>query len=248
MKTVITNDQLLTIRQIKDITSIEYKDIFLNVANGEKQLVPGFIITYGNSNTIMFLTTIDPYFDEYVRKIREVYLLEKDHVIRDGIRGKEYIKIDPLTKEMLLNGNIEKTAAMYEEYATAESYQESLLMEEDRLKAHFSIIEYHLKEVLKRFNKTITHIECSEGVNGVYFIKALIDNSPVIIPMHFEEQEDSWKVILGNLLENAIPIQMEGLFTKNGIMIQTTINEYGYSDYSAYTVSMKQSRFHQLQK
>ena len=45
MKTTITNEQLLQISSIKDLTSIEYKDLYLPATNGKKQLIPGFIIT-----------------------------------------------------------------------------------------------------------------------------------------------------------------------------------------------------------
>ena len=236
MKTITTKEELMRIRQIKNITSIEYKDIYLPNSNGNKQLVPGLIITYGDTNTLMFLTSSDPFFDEYVRKVREVYLEEKDHVIREGIKGKEYIQINPTTKEILLHGDLENTTSRIQKYAATSSYKESLLMEEDRLKAIFPMMEYHLKELLKRFDRNISQIKCSEGINGVYYLTAKIQNTPITIPVYYEEQEDSFKITFASLLEDAIPIQMEGMFTKSGINIHTYIEEYNYSDYTTYQV------------
>lgn len=242
MKTKVTDKQRIMINEIKNITSISYRDLFLSQTSTKRQLIPGFIITYGEKDTILFMTTQDPYFEEFVRKIREVYLEEKDHVIREGIRGKEYIDIDEVTKQMLLNGTLDKTSSMYQIYSEEPSYEESLMMEEDRLKALFPIMEYHLKELLKRLNKTLTNIELSEGINGVYYIKGIIDNAPIIIPLHMEEKEDSFNVEFGALLENAIPVEMETAFSRKGVSVYSYIDEYNYYDYTTYEVDNNKIR------
>ena len=236
MKTIITNDQLMEIRQIKELSSVEYRDLYFANPSGKQKLVPGFLITYGPTNTILYLTSVDPYFDEYVKKIREVYLEEKDHVIGEGIMGKQYIQIDTQTKNMLLNGELENTSKLYEEYAKEYSYPESLLMEEDQLKALFPIIEYHLKETLKRWEININNIQLSGGMNGVYYLKGKVNQTPSIIPIYYEPSEDGWKVTFGNLLERAIPLQIEGHFNTKGINILATIPEYEYDDYTSYQI------------
>ena len=123
-------DILLEISQIKDIRSITYKDIYASHSSSPT-ILPGFIVTYGAKNTMLFLTSQDKFFEEFVRKIREVYLEEKDQVIREGIKGKEYIRLDPLSRRMLLNGDLDEIEEVYKQYDGRESYEESLLFEED---------------------------------------------------------------------------------------------------------------------
>ena len=231
-----TNGQLLTIRQIKELSSVEYRDLYFANPNGKQKLVPGFIITYGPNNNILYMTSADPYFDEFVRKVREVYQEEKDHVISEGIMGKQYIQIDDLTKSMLINGELESTSELYKEYAKEYSYQESLLMEEDKVKALFPVIEYHLKETLERWETRITDIKLSGGVNGVYYLNAKVNQKPSIIPIYFEPKEDGWKVTLGNLFERSIPLQIEGHFSTNGIFVSARILEYEYEDDTFYQI------------
>lgn len=226
--------ELLEIKQIKNIESIKLEDIYQPIVNGKRYLVPGFIITYGEPSKIVFWTTQDKYFEEFVRKVKEVYLEEKDQVIREGIMGKEYIRIDPLSKNILLNGNLEKLEGLYEHYKGQEGYNESLLFEEDHLKAKTSIIEYHLQEVAKRIGLSIGKIKISNGMNGCYYITTTIQKKPVILPVYYEEDKDNWSIDIGNVLEDAIPIHMEGNFTKEGINVFCTIQEYDYYNYTSY--------------
>ena len=86
--------KLLEIRQIQDIESIELKDIFQSNINGKRHVVPGFMVVYGEPLKIIYLTTQDKYFEDYVKRIRQVYLEEKDLVISEGIMGKKYLTID----------------------------------------------------------------------------------------------------------------------------------------------------------
>lgn len=228
-------DILLEIRQIKNLESIELKDIYLSIVNGKRFLVPGFLITYGEPSKILYLTTQDKYFEEYVRQIKNCYLEEKDHVIREGIMGKEYIKIDPLTRNVLLNGTLENLEELEKYYQGKESYDESLLFEEDTLKANFSIIEHHIKETAKFFSLTIGPMNLSEGRNGVYYIKTTIQNKPVILPIHYEGTTEDWKVEIGNILEKSIPLKVEGRITKDGINVECRIDEYEYYDNTNYS-------------
>ena len=237
MKTIARDVELLEIREIKEISSIHYKDLFQPTPNGKKRLNQGFIITYGPTDKIMFLMETDPYFDEFVKRIREVYLEEKGHIIREGILGKEYIEIDTLTEQMLLNGHLDENNTLYQEYANQEAYEDSLLMEEDQVKALFPIIQYHLKEFLKMFSKTLTNIELSNGNNGIYTIKATLDNIPTTIPILIEWDDTKWKVTFGNILQKSIPIAMMGTMSEKKITIKTYLLEYHYEDQTDYKIS-----------
>ena len=113
MKIVTTSDALLEIRSIKNITSIKYIDIFLPASTGKKQLVPGFITTYGPSNKTIILISSDPYFEEYVKTIKRIYLEEKDDVIEDALFGKKYIR--SLLERSILHrlwGNIQEPSSL----------------------------------------------------------------------------------------------------------------------------------------
>ena len=238
MQIIRDEDRLLEISQIKDIERISFQDIFATEGH-TPVILPGFIITYGDKNTMLFLTAQDKFFEEYVRKIREVYLEEKDHVIREGIMGKQYIHIDDLSRQMLLNGDLDNVDGIYKHYDGEESYKESLLFEEDRLTAQLPIIEYHLREIAKTFGLTIGKITTSEGINGVYYMKTTIGKKPVILPVYFEQRENDWKIEIGNVLEDSIPLQIEGTYTKDGIKVHAYIEEYNYSDYTTYTLDKK---------
>ena len=236
MKTKETSNQLIEISKIKELTSITYRDLIIPNGMKNNMVVPGFMVLYGTPSKFLYMTTLDPYFSEFVSKLREVYLEEKDQVISDDIFGKQYIEIDDLSRELLLTGELDKTNYGYEEYFEPEPYEESLLMEEDVLKALFPIVEYHLKEALKRFDMTITNIELSHGINGVYYLTSTINNIDKYLPILFEPSENSFKITIGNLFKNSIPLKISGVINQNGIKINAFIEDYGYYDETKYEV------------
>lgn len=228
-----TSDKFIKINQIKDLKSIEVYDV--RTSAKDKMLIsPGFIIFYGPMKS-MVLTTDDEYFEDYVKKLREVYLEEKDRIIESGIMGDKKIEINPLTKSLLLNGNIENTSELYSFYKNKKGYSESLFFEEDKLKAFFEIISYHIKNTMKLFDIEISDMSLSGGMNGVYYIRCKKNNVPVILPLYFVKREDNnYQITVGNLFDKAIPLVMDILFTKDGINVNNIVTSYEFSDFNSY--------------
>ena len=236
MKISRDEKQLLEILQIKNLESVELKDLFQSSVNGQRLIVPGFIITYDEPLKMMYRTSLDKYFDDYVRVIKEVYLDEKDHIIRTGIRGDEYISIDPISKAMLINGDLDNKDTTYNYYKNIEGYQESLLFEEDELKSKLPILEYHLIETLKTMGLTMSNVTMSSGMNGVYYLKTTINNKPVKLPIYYEKVDDIYKVTVSNIIGDSIPITLEMNISDRGIDVLSKVNEFNYYDYSSFKV------------
>lgn len=236
MKLSKDEQKLLEIKEIKDLESIELKDLFQHITNGKRTIVPGFIITYGEPLKMMYKTTLDKYFDDFIKRVKEVYQEEKDHVIRTGILGDEYIQIDPLSKTILLNGDLDIKERTYDHYKRIEGYDESLLFEEDKFKSYLPIIKYQLTETLKTMGLTISNIVLSHGNNGIYYLKGTINNDPIIIPINFEEHSNTIKVTISNVLHDSIPIVIEASVTNKGINIICRVDEFTYYDYTSFEV------------
>lgn len=238
------NETLLEINQMKELISVDYKDIYYNGPQEKRKIMPGFLVFYGNLKHL-FLTVADPYFEDFVRRLKEVYKLEQDKVLQEGILGEERISITPFTKSLLLNGDLDTTSSLYQFYKGKTSYEESLLFESDKRSTLIPIIEYHLKETMKLLDKTLGEIHLSEGINNSFYLKTIINNTPMILPITIEEiSSNEYLIQVGNLLDSAIPLKMKITFTKDGIHVRNEIQEYQIVDETQFVVS----EFESLQK
>ncbi len=231
---------LLDIKQISNIESIELKDIYQSNYNGHNSIVPGFMITYGEPLKFLYLTTQDKYFEDYAKRVRETYLEEKDKVISEGILGKKYILIDPITKSVLLNGGLENLNTFYQLYDKQDGYNESLLFQTDRIHSVYPIIEEHLRKTLANLDVTLGTTQLSIGNTGIYYIDAIVRNEPRLLPIYYEEERDSFHITIGNLTNRSIPMQMDVNFTNDGYNVHCYINEFDYSDYTDYSIKNHQ--------
>lgn len=235
----IGKEQLNEINQIKDLISISYQDVLSPNGTHTSILIPGFYVIYGSpkSKTI-YLTSLDPFFNEFVSKLKKVYLEEKDHVIAECFGLKQYIEIDELSKKLLLTDALINTDYGCENYLDKESYDESLLMEEDVLRSLLPIVEYHLKTTLKEkwFQKTVTDVKLSHGTNGVYYLTAAIDYIEKKLPIYYEPGQDSFTVTIGNIFDKCIPLVIKCEFKPEGITVNSKIIEYNFDDESKYVV------------
>lgn len=238
MKINRTSDELIKINKLKNIKSITFKDLYETRAKEKNLIIPGFIVL--SDQGFMYLTSSDEYFEDFVRRIREIYNEEKDETYEDGILGEKKLEVDPLTKSILENGHVSNTSNLYSFYKDKASYQESLLFESDKLKSFGGIIFHHIKETMKLLNKTITDVRLSNGMNGIYYLSCRINNQPQILPMTYQQiEDDSYHVVIGNLFDKAIPLNMEIMFTKNGISVNNCILEYNLTDYTKYEFNQK---------
>jgi hypothetical protein len=132
MRVKKASQNAIKIEKLKDIISIDYEDIAIPQSSGKNKVYPGFFVIYGNGEHL-FLTTFDSHFEDFARRLREVYLEEKDNIVSDGIMGPQKIKISPETKKILLSAELEKTSKLYDQFQNIEGYSDSLLFEEDEL-------------------------------------------------------------------------------------------------------------------
>ena len=224
--------RLLEINQIKDIISIDYKDMYYGGNQEKRHIMPGFLVFYGNLKS-MYLTIDDPYFEEFVRRIRSVYLEEKDY-IQDGVLKNKKILINSLTESILLNGSLDNISSLYSFYDKKDSYGETLLFESDKLHAFFNIIEYHLRIVLKTYAKTLEDVKLSDGANGNYYLSGVINNESVLLPLFFENDDNSYHIVIGNVLEDSLPLNMDILFMDNKISVRVDDRKHNITDISSY--------------
>ncbi|MBQ3307424.1 MAG: hypothetical protein IJG68_04450 [Bacilli bacterium] len=238
------DDQYLEIQQMKDLISIDYQDLFITTSKEKVRILPGFLAFYGNGKSL-FLTSRDPYFEVFVKRLKEVYQEEKDNIVREEIMGSKGILIDDFAKQLLLSGELECTSNWYQYYQGKDGYQDSLFFEEDQVAAFFPIIEYHLRESSKMWNQTIGNMKLSSGSNGIYSIDTTINNQNMICPILFSKKNSqNYLITIGNVFEKALPIIMEIQFTMNGIVVLNRIAEYDYSDYYQYDFDKEYPTLH----
>lgn len=234
MKLIKYDDELIEINKIKDITSIEYKDLILTSAKDKIKIIPGFIVMYG-LNKSLYLTEQDKYFEIFVKRLREVYQEEKDNVVKEGIFGVEGIKIDNLTKSLLMDNNLEKTYELYDYYHDKDSYDKSLFFEEDKFRIVFDTFKYHLIETLKMFDISIDNISLSGGVNGNYYLSVIIDNTPRILPINYIIKDDiSSEVTIGNIFNGVSPLTIDITFYDNRLSVISKVDKYKYYETNTY--------------
>ena len=145
MSIILTTDskELIDLKDLKNITMIHLSSLEKDYS---LKIIPGFIVDF-EGHTINY-TVAQDHFEEFVARLRQVYLEEKNNNISDGM-GIKHIEIDPLTEKVLLEGKIEKAGEIYNYYHEQEGYEESLLFDEDRIRARLPIIIYHLNSYIK---------------------------------------------------------------------------------------------------
>lgn len=240
MKLNTMDETLLKINKLKNIESISYKDIISTINDDKYTIIPSFIVFYDGLK-ILNLTSLDKHFNIFVKKLKQVYLEEKDNIVEDSpIYGKKNIQIDDFTKKMLLESNLDEINSLYKFYNEDNGYTHSLLFKEDELKIIIPIIKHQLKEVLKTFDKVIDFDNKIKGYNNVYSWNTKIDGIPST--NYFIYQKNSPNTYFFEcigLIKELIPISIEINFKDNGISINTWIKDLKYSNYKTYNISEK---------
>ena len=223
----------MEIQKLKDIRMIQYEDLYVKGYTGKAKILPGFFVLYGN-HEMLFLNTNDKGFPQFVKKLREVYLEEKDHIIQESILGPQKIQIDDLTKEILLSKDLEGIDSLYKDYYEEDGYSDSLFFQEDEFSNIFPIVEYHLRNMLKNISVELGDLALPRGMNGNYHILAMIHNVPTYLPVSFMKLDDSYQIVIGNVLPHSIGISLTVNFHKDKIEVLGSIPEYEYFDTYTY--------------
>ena len=185
----IMDPMLIKIYNIKDIEEIKFTDLWPSSRGDKITVLPSLYISY-DGGKYLSLCSQDKYFDVFVRKVFQVYNLEKNRVIVDpdfdpfGKRTK--LKINDRTKAILESGDLSKINEIYSFYDQKKSYEHSLAFQSDELRLLLPIIKYHLKQI---FDCTDRNIDLSgDVVNGYrnnYGIQYKIDGLDDMLLVNF---------------------------------------------------------------
>ena len=105
------------------------------------------IVIYDNNN-IIGLSSLDKHFDKLVKKIKEVYLEEKDRPI-PGHEFIKYISIDDYSKKILESDSSIKTSDLYSFYKDKTGYDLPLISEQKEVIGFLPLIEHILSTNLE---------------------------------------------------------------------------------------------------
>ncbi len=227
---------LLEIYSIKDISSITYKDLYSSQADGKMYILPSFMVMYGSTNKVLFLSSRDKYFDEFVKKIKSVYLEEQDEIVSNSISGTKQISIDEVSKRILFEGKVDKLNGYETYYGDKEGYDKSLLLVRDNLFCHWDIIKYHLRKSLKRLGINIQDMHLFEGnMLGKCHMKTLISQEEKINLVEYKVSDNNIHLLIGGLTDSNYPLQMDVNYTRDGIEVVVYIDSKKYFDRTTYT-------------
>ena len=222
---------LIRIYQIKDIEEISYQDLVPSSNEGKINVLPSLYVTY-DGGKYLSLCSQDKYFDVFVRKVFQVYNLEKDRVIVDpdfdpfGSRTK--LRIDDRTKAILESGNLTRINEIYCFYDQKKSYENSLVFQNDKLKLLLPVIKYHLKQLFDCTDRVITMEETLiNGYRNNYGIMYKLDGVIDTLLINFINNSDNeYFLNIRSKDKRFKPIEMRIKFNKTSIDVDTYFKDY----------------------
>lgn len=221
------SQERIRIKNLKNIQEIYLQDIQPMSMRGHINLVPGFWVYCLDPYEIIQYYADEPMFEEFVLRLKEVYLEEKDSLLNG------HIKIDPKTEKLFLEGNLEQLKGIYKFYKGQEGYNYSLLFEEDRLRARLPIILYHLEEASIFLKKELRDVISSKDIS---LFSAVINNKPKKLLLDYDEDENSWKIEIGNLFNRPMPLIIKAKIDKNKLVIKCEVSELEFLDETTYQI------------
>lgn len=92
----------------------------------------------------MILSSTDKYFYSFVKKVIDVYNLEKNSIVDDSLidpfRIRNKIDIDSKTEKVLESGIITDINSLYSFYKDKHAYNKSLIYQIDEVKSHYQCL------------------------------------------------------------------------------------------------------------
>lgn len=233
---------LIRIYQIKDIEEISYQDLVPSSNEGKINVLPSLYVTY-DGGKYLSLCSQDKYFDVFVRKVFQVYNLEKDRVIVDpdfdpfGSRTK--LRIDDRTKAILESGNLTRINEIYCFYDQKKSYENSLVFQNDKLKLLLPVIKYHLKQLFDCTDRVITMEETLiNGYRNNYGIMYKLDGVIDTLLINFINNSDNeYFLNIRSKDKRFKPIEMRIKFNKTSIDVDTYFKDYDLFSSNEYRVN-----------
>lgn len=222
---------LVQIYQIKDIEEIAYQDLMPAKSSGKLDVLPNLYVRY-DGGKYLSLCNKDKYFDVFVRKVFQVYNIEKDRELidheLDPFESNTKLKIDDRTKAILESGDLTKINNAYEFYDQKKCYEHSLIFQSDEIKLLLPIIKYHIKQIFEWINKVITFENTQiNGYRNNYGIDYKLDGLLDMLLINFVSHTDSESYIyIRSRNKKFMPIEMHIKFNKTNINVETYFRDY----------------------
>ena len=240
MKLKCMDDVQLAISNIQNIEVISFEDLcaipagqsftFTNqrfIKNDEELYIPYLYVQYDGLK-FLSLTSKDEHFDEFYKKVREVYLNEKDKPIPGNILNP-YIRIDDYTKKILLSDSIVEKSDLYSFYKDKIGYDNELISREKEVKALLPLISYIIStnlSMLKKHFKSLNIIS-GYGPRGNYFLEGEINNiyTPITIRIN-KIGNNSYELSIGNVFGELIPLNVVIKFNNTNLGMECNVPVY----------------------
>lgn len=249
MKLVSMDDVECAINNIHNIESISFSDLALVsvgksktdtysrvLEDGNQLFIPLLTVVYDGAN-ILNLTSLDKHFNKFVKKVRDVYLKEKDNPIQ-GDFFSSYIKIDDYTKKILLSDSVIKTSDLYSFYEGKTGYDELLISNEKEVLGLLSLIIHIIDTNLSMFKKHFTFGNRIQGYGprGNYVLEGKINNEYTNCLLRFSKLgNNTYNFDLGNVLGDLTPLKVRVSFNKASLDIVCKSDKSDYQLLESYT-------------
>ena len=244
----------LQINQIHNIESIKFCDLSIVGSSKDEDteayerihdvgghlFIPCLIVIYDNNN-IIGLSSLDKHFDKLVKKIKEVYLEEKDRPI-PGHEFIKYISIDDYSKKILESDSSIKTSDLYSFYKDKTGYDLPLISKQKEVIGFLPLIEHILSTNLEIIYGTDTkkfksnNLIKGYGPKGDYILFGSIGYKTVTLPMLVEKTDDNTlSIIIANALGELKPLTINIFFNKGSLDISSISEDNNYEYIESYT-------------
>ena len=231
----------LEISNIKNIESIKFSDLLLipsgkvkrdtyETIHGDRNdlFIPMLVVSYGEKTLV--LTSFDKHFDFFVKKVKEVYLKEKDRPL-PGFMTEHHIRIDDRSKEILLSETNDKTSSLYSFYKDKKGYEEPLLSSEKEIFGLLPLINYIIDTNATMFNKKYKSSNKLKGYGprGNYVLFGEIDKlyTPIIMQVK-KTSDNTYQFEIGNIIDNLDNLEVKVSFNKTSLEIISKVLKYNY--------------------
>ena len=195
----IKDKELLTIKQIKNLSFIKIYDIAsFELDDSRRYSLPAMMINY-DGNKYLNMSGRDKYFDQFVKKVQQVYLKEKPTARVDTSYSPfetEAIKIDPVSEKILLSGNLQREGEIYDFYTDKKFYNHSLLFDKDDMRLILPTLKYNLKEFMDKVGIIINYPEDNRllGYRENYSIDAKVKGLDDKLLFEFSQTDGGYRI------------------------------------------------------
>jgi len=240
MQVIGMDPRLIEINNIRNLTSVKLADLTLNMGS-ELLIVPLLMITY-DGGKMLNLCAKDEYFNEYVRKVIEVYKDEKNNILEDSLsdpfKMASRINIDARTKNILESGELPEKNKITSFYEGKEGYNTSLLFQIDEVRSLIPIMKYHVEHFFKNTNQNVIIGDDFSGYRDRYYIDSLVNGIETSLPLLYEKiDENTYNIYIGNLLSQSQTLNLKINFKKDRIAVNVATEDNVLCENSEYRIT-----------